>query len=127
MSWNEIRKLNGFHYLGSPYSLYPDGIEEAHAEVCRIAGKLIALGLSVHCPIAHSHSIAHYAALDPLDHEIWLPAERALMDSAASLIVVKMDTWRDSYGIGVEVDVFRNAGKPIFYLNPSTMDLSDVG
>lgn len=107
-----------YWYLATPYSKYPDGLEAAFEEACRVAGWLIANDVKVFSPISHTHPIALCADLDPLDHEIWLPADEPFMNGACGLIVAEMDSWQDSYGIGEEIKVFRNAKKPIIHLAP---------
>lgn len=112
----EIRAIPGYTYLASPYSKYPGGIHEAFEEVCRATAFLIRNGVRVFCPIAHTHPVAVHGGIDPLDHDIWIPADKPLMDGASSMVVCMMDTWEQSHGIGIEVDIFKRAGKPIFYL-----------
>jgi hypothetical protein len=54
--------------------------------------------------------------MDPLDHDIWLPADRPMMNAAGGLLIVRMPGWSSSYGIKVEAGVFAAAGKPVEYL-----------
>lgn len=110
-----------FWYVGSPYSKYPRGITQAHIDVCKEVARLIMLGLPVYSPIAHTHAIALHGELDPLDHEIWLPADQPMMDAARGLIVLKMDGWEVSRGLRYEIDTFYGRGKPIVYLSPGAM------
>lgn len=105
-----------FWYLASPYSKYPDGIEVAFKEVSKGAAWLISKGIYVYCPIAHTHPIAIHGGMNPLDHEIWLPADRPFMNTASGLLVYKMPTWQDSYGVSVEIKVFEEQEKPVEYL-----------
>jgi hypothetical protein len=107
-----------YWYLSSPYSKYPRGIVQAHADVCREAARLIRLGLPIFSPIAHSYAIAIHGGLNPFDHEIWLPADQPMMDAAYGLIVSKMEGWDMSYGLRYEIDTFYGVGKPIVYLSP---------
>lgn len=122
LSWSHA---GGFLYLGSPYSKYPDGIEAAFRDVSKIAGELMRRGLSIYAPITHSHPIAVHAEIDPLSHDIWLPADRPFMEAAKGLIVAQMATWRESYGLKHEIDFFVGAKKPVYYLNVETFDLSE--
>lgn len=105
-----------YWYLATPYSKYPEGLNAAWVAACEAAGHLVRQGRTIYCPIAHTHPIAIYGQLNPLDHEIWLPLDKPFMDNAIGLIVVKMPSWQDSYGISVEIDVFQAAGKPIEYM-----------
>lgn len=108
-------------YVGTPYSKYPGGIEKAFIDACKLTGDLLKLGLRVYSPIAHTHPIAINSGLDPLDHNIWLPFDAAIMEKADAMIVAKMDGWSQSKGIDHEIDVFLKAGKPIYHLDPKTM------
>lgn len=114
--FDELRALPGYTYLATPYSKYPDGIEAAFEEACRVTAYLIRNGVRVFCPIAHTHPVAMHGKIDPLSHDIWIPADAPLMDGATSLVVCMMESWRESYGIGVEIESFKAAGKPIFYM-----------
>ena len=110
--------MNGFLYLATPYSKWPAGIEDAYRMACREAARLMRAGVPVFCPIAHTHGVAIHGGIDPLSHEIWLAADRPLMDAACGLIVVRAQGWEESYGIAEEIKVFKAAGKPILYIDP---------
>lgn len=121
---HELEPLKKFDlvYVATPYSKYPAGMERAFAKAARIAGRLIEKGIKVYCPIAHSHPIASYAYMDPLDYGIWLPLNDAIMNRCDALAVVLMETWELSFGIGYEVDFFDKLGKPVFALDPGIVD-----
>lgn len=110
-----------FWYCATPYSKFHLGIEAAFEQACIQAALLISAGISVYFPICHTHPIAMQGGIDPLDHEIWLPADRAFMDAAKGLIVCKMDGWQDSYGVGVEIETFKAAGKPVVFMEPGVV------
>lgn len=110
-----------YFYLASPYSKWPKGIDDATKEIAKIAARLIMRQLPVYCPIAHSHVIAVAGELDPLDHGIWLPADKPIADAAAGLIVAGMHGWRESYGIGEELKWFRASGRPAYLLDIQTL------
>ena len=108
----------GFQYLATAYSKAPNGIEIAFRDACRWAAKFIDTGVPVFSPIAHSHMIAIYGNLDPLDHRIWLPVDRPMMEAATGLIVVTSDGWQTSIGIAYEIEQFRKMNKPVLYWIP---------
>lgn len=112
-------------YLATPYSKYPAGIEMAFRDAAVLTGRLLSAGVRAYSPITHTHPIAIHGGLDPMDHSIWLPFDSAIMDKADALLVAKMSTWEQSYGIRHEIDVFRKAGKPRYYLEPETMTVSN--
>ena len=110
-------------YLGSPYSKYPDGIEAAFQEVSCIAARLLEQGVNVFCPIAHSHPLAEHGGLDPLDHSIWMPANTAYMGKSDALVIATMRSWKQSVGLHHEIEWFAQADKPIFFVDPETLEI----
>ncbi len=106
-----------YWYLATPYSKYPGGIHAAHKLACEQTALLITAKVPVYSPIAHTHDIAIYGKLNPLDHSIWLPADEPLMHAAKGLIVLRAESWEQSYGIGEEIKAFRAAEKPIVFMD----------
>ena len=80
-----------------------------------IAAEMLRDGVKVYSPIAHTHPIATDGNLDPLNHEIWLPFDQAMMDAAEAMVVADMSGWDVSYGVRYEIDYFRAAGKPVYF------------
>ena len=110
-----------FWYLASPYSKYPEGTQAAFEMACGQAGLLIRAGVPVFSPIAHSHPISEHGGINPLDHDIWLPADKPFMDAARGCIVVMADGWQESYGVKFEIDTFYHAGKPFVFMQPGVV------
>lgn len=115
-----------YFYLATPYSKYPGGLEMAFEIACMAAAQLIEKGVRVYSPIAHTHPIATHGAMDPLDHEIWLPADEPFMRHAHGLIVLKAASWEQSYGIGEEIKAFQMSGKPIIYMEPGVVPMAEI-
>lgn len=111
-----LRLLHGYWYLATPYSKYPDGLEAAFKHACQIAGQLISSKIPVYSPISHTHPIALYSGMDQLNHQIWLPADEPLMDAAHGLLVAELPSWRESYGIRIEIERFTRNHKPVINL-----------
>lgn len=107
---------NGFLYLATPYTNYPDGHQAAFDIACLIAADLMASGVNVLSPIAHSHPIA-MQGIDNVDHEFWMNVDRPFMDAARGLIVAKIPGWQVSRGVTEEIAHFVKSGKPIVYLD----------
>ena len=112
----KIKEMVPFVYLATPYSKFPEGIHAAFLAACEVAAWLIGQTVRVYCPIAHTHPIAIAGMIDPHDHKIWLPADRPFMDAAGGLLVAKLPTWEDSFGIAMEIETFQKAGKPVEFL-----------
>jgi hypothetical protein len=110
-------------YVASPYTKYPDGIWEAYKQIARLTGQLIKKGIKAYSPIAHCHPLAIYAQIDPIDHEFWMDADAPFMAVADALIVARMTGWNDSVGVKKEIETFKAAGKPIYWLDPDTLEI----
>jgi hypothetical protein len=108
-------------YLASPYTRYKPGLDQASEDVCEVAGRLIARGVRVFCPIAHAHAIAMSSGIDPVDHVLWLGLDEVIAPACQALVVVELDGWDKSDGVAKEIEWF--ADRPIFYLDPKTMNL----
>lgn len=91
-------------YLASPYSKFPYGREEAFKQVCKKAAKLMEEGLSIFCPIAHSHPIEKEGMNDTKDGDWWLRQDLAVLKHCDKLLVYKMPGWDTSYGVNEEVN-----------------------
>jgi hypothetical protein len=103
------------HYLATPYSKYPGGIEAAYIDACRATASLLRQGIQCYSPIAHTHGIAVHGGLDPLDHDLWLPFDEAMMKACEVLIICRMEGWERSKGIKYEEMRFLEMGKKVEY------------
>ncbi len=113
-------------YLATPYTKYEGGITLGYIGACKLAARLLRLGLKVYSPIAHTHPIAVYGGIDPYDLSIWLPFDAAIMDKSDALLVAMMAGWDQSTGIKHEIRTFTETKKPIFFLNPVELTLSPL-
>lgn len=103
-------------YLATPYTKYYLGHDKAFEDASFIAGKLIAAGVPIFSPIAHSHPISKYAMMRDDDYTIWLPLDHHFMNAAAGCIVAMMDGWETSHGVREEIQTFIEQGKPVLYM-----------
>lgn len=104
---------NGIAYLATPYSRMPD-IDRAFQQASRIAAHLSLSGITLFCPIAHSHPMVRAAGLDHRNPAVFAALNKFMLDKCASLIVVHMDGWRESDGMREEIEFFERTHKPIF-------------
>ena len=105
-----------FWYLATPYSGYPDGCIFAFQHACQATGHLLHLGVRVFCPIVHTHPLAIEGGLGIRDLDFWLGVDGPMIQAAVGIIVLKMKSWTESEGIKAEIKIFREAGKPILYM-----------
>ena len=108
-------------YLASPYTLYSAGIQKAFEDAAKLTGRLIRNGIRVYSPIVHSHPAAIYGDLNPLDHSIWIPFNEAMTRVCNALVVAEMEGWKESKGTGIEIRIFENDEKPIYYIDPNSL------
>lgn len=114
---------NGYIYLASPYTdASADVMEARFNAVCYIAGKLMAQGLAVFSPIAHTHPIAVRCDL-PRDWEFWQRYDRAMLVGASKVIVAKLPGWERSKGVAAEVAIAGELGIPVEYIYVQSGDL----
>ncbi len=120
MKFCDLRRFD-LIYLGTPYSLYPGCIEAAFVDVCKLAARLLAADIKVYSPIVHMHPVATHGDIDPMDHSIWLPIDKAMMDKSDAMIFAMMTRWESSAGIRHEIQAFVEAGKPVYFLSPDDL------
>ena len=119
--------VDGFWYLGSPYSRYLAGIDAAYEDVCHERGLLVQNGVACFSPVIHSHPVARYCDMDPYDYAIWMPSEAPIMDCAKGLIVLMLDGWENSDGLKQEMRFFREKKLPIVFMTPGTVPSELLG
>ncbi len=112
-------------YLATPYTKAPGGIEMAFIRSCELAARLIKTGRDVFSPIAHSHPIALHGKIDPLDHDLWMDVDQAMIARCDALVVAMLPGWDRSKGVAAEVDNFKDARKPILWIDPETLEAKD--
>lgn len=111
-------------YLATPYSKYEGGnLELAFREAARLAAQLMLGGIRAYSPIAHTHPLAVYGEIDPLDHDIWLPFDEAMMQRCEVLIVAQMKGWKESKGVNHEIAFFIERKRLVYYLDPVNMSM----
>ena len=116
-------KSSGFIYLASPYSHPDKAVRQQRFEaVCRVAAKLVAQGENVFSPIAHSHPLAEYGDLPPMDHEMWLRVDLAFLERCREMRIVKLDGWAQSKGVAEEISIADELGKPIRFIELHDLD-----
>jgi hypothetical protein len=105
-------------YLACPYS-HPDAaVRDARFRAANVAAAaLMRAGHKVFSPISHTHPIAEAGAL-PLGWDFWEAFDRAYLDHAGLVIVLRLDGWRESRGVTAELSIARELGIPVEYINP---------
>lgn len=103
-------------YLATPYSHPDQAVMEARFDAaCRVTGELMQQGRKAFSPIAHTHPIAVRCDL-PRGWDFWHAYDLAMLQACTELIVVKMPGWEQSKGIAGEIEIMKQLGKPISYM-----------
>jgi hypothetical protein len=122
MQFEEVVKCakakDGIWYVGTVYTQHKAGLHSAHADAVRYCAALMAAGVRVFGPIAHSHHIGQI--IDPKfnTHDFWIEAiDKPFMEVSCGMIYCLMTNWEKSEGLAREVRYFQSADKPILYWN----------
>jgi hypothetical protein len=83
------------------------------------AGELIKKGFKIFSPISHGHAIAISSCL-PKDNEYWWAYNRNMINCCQMVMVLTMDGWEESIGVGQEIDYAISIGTPVVLLDPKT-------
>ncbi len=94
--------MSKLYYLATPYS-HPDPLvrESRFDMACRVSGFLMAQGLNVFSPIAHTHPIACRCDL-PKDFDFWEKYDRCILSRCTDVLLVMADGWMESRGVQAE-------------------------
>lgn len=117
---DELKNLDGYLYVATPYSNYTLGRTAAFHYAQTISSVLISNDIAHFAPIVTGHQISGWAKL-PYDDEIWSDYCRPLLERAGGLLIVKLRDWEESRGIQSERFYFAKKGGPIFYADPFTL------
>ncbi len=118
---------DGFWYLATPYTKYgpklPRGValQSAFNQAAFSAAPFVRAGIPVFSPIAHTHPIAMYGGIDPLDWRMWVDADAVFVAAAVGCVVVKMAGYAESAGVRHEIAAFRSTGRPVLFCQPGEL------
>lgn len=100
-------------YLACPYTSSDVGVRSARvAAVTKVTADLMQAGLMVFSPITHGHAIAEQHDL-PRDWAYWERQCRTMVSRSNEIYVLIIDGWRESVGVGCEIDYAHELGLPV--------------
>ena len=105
-------------YLASPYTHQDPKVEHArflHAETA--TARLLRHRQWVYSPIVHCHELARRHEL-PTHYEFWATYNRAMLQHASELRILKLPGWDQSKGVSYETQLARSIGIPVTYEEP---------
>lgn len=117
--------MEGFKYLASPYSHKNKSIRyKRFIDITTIAAKLFNEGHILFCPITQSHNLADTGMLEG-SWEFWERVDLAFLAKSEELYVVTMDGWKESVGVGAEIDFAIKNNIPVKYVDPITLEITE--
>ena len=103
-------------YLATPYSHPEPAVRQSRFEAAnRAAAKLMNSGVKIFSPISHTHPIAEAGQL-PLGWAYWQEYDRAILKCCHKIIVLKLAGWEQSKGVKGELDIAKELGLEIEYI-----------
>lgn len=104
-------------YLAGPYNhVNPIVMEERFELLTRFAANLMKEGQVVYSPITHNHPIAIRYGL-PRGWDYWEKFDTVFLRAATRMVVVTLDGWEDSQGVGAEILLATQLNLPITYVS----------
>lgn len=107
-------------YLASPYTHKdPVVMQDRYDRVVEVQTELYDVGIAVFCPIAHSHA-AQLKMTAPFknDASFWLyEIDIPLMAQCDGLLILTLDGWKESFGVGEEIRSAGRYGLPVTYID----------
>jgi len=78
---------------------------------------LLEQGFVPYSPLSHWHRAAQAQNL-PTNANFWVEANRTMLMQCDSLHVLKLDGWRDSPGVAMEISWAHEFEMPIYWVEP---------
>lgn len=113
-----------YYYISNPYN----GTEEQKSQRAKIAaevcGKLLKKGVHAWSPIVHNHAMMNDYGDFTLEERrtLILDFDFSLLLASKGMIVLKIDGWKESYGVSKEIELCHEKSIPIKYLDPRHLD-----
>jgi hypothetical protein len=123
-SVDNLVRDSGYWYLATPYAKWATGLHNATKVAQFLTAQLMDRLIPVFSPIAHNHGVAQFLTVDKRNHDFWMAADKPMFDSAYGLLVADLEGWRESKGVGMEIDWARAAHKPAWLLHPTLLTIS---
>lgn len=104
-------------YLASPYTHSNPTIAVSRFwDTRKFVAQRLKAGLPVFSTIVHNHELAYLYGL-PTDQEFWWKYNRAMLNKADEVWVLKLDGWEDSAGVQREIEYAQTKGIPVEYID----------
>lgn len=103
-------------YIASPYSHGNPAVRALRYEQARLTAiNLLREGLPAFSPIVYGREMEKAIGTDYVS---WKLLNDAMLESAASMLVLMLDGWEDSAGVKYELEFAKKRGLPVSYIDP---------
>jgi len=105
-------------YLAGPYTdKDPKVSEQRFRALNKAAASLMHKGFHVYCAISHTHPITLEGDL-PTDWEFWKQYDTVMLSRCNKIVVVMLEGWDKSTGVAAEIEIAKELGLPVEYMEP---------
>ncbi len=121
-------RAKSYIYLASPYSDPDPGVRHIRElQINEIAGKLFQKHkkLALFAPISQSANIVRACPELSGTWETWAHNDLVFVHHCDAVWVVTMRGWEKSKGVTAEVKYAKHLGKPVYYVHPETLEISE--
>lgn len=100
-------------YLASPY-YHPDPLimKTRYLLAKQATVGLLSQDIWVYSPIVHNHPLEMIR-----EHEFWMRYDLDMLRRCDSLLVLDIPGWKESKGVGIEIDIAKQLGMGIDFVN----------
>lgn len=104
-------------YLASPFAHADPLVKKTRFMLAKqVLATLLIQGKHAFSPIVHCYDIAEEYSL-PKEHEWWMELDIDFLRRFDELYVLTIPGWRESKGVGIEIEVALTLNLPIKYIN----------
>jgi hypothetical protein len=105
-----------YAYLASVY-YHPDPFERErrYLQAAQATVHLLKLGMWIYSPIVHCHHLSLIADL-PKEIDFWLAYDKAMLEKASKLLILRTDRLKQSKGVAAEKAFAEENNIPIEYI-----------
>jgi len=116
--------MRSYYYLSNPYNGSYDDKELRARIAAQVCGFLLRRNIHAWSPIVHNHAMLKTVEFTLEERRsLILDFDFSLLRHAEAMIIIMMDGWKKSFGVGAEIDLCKQLSIPIKYLDPK--DIND--
>jgi hypothetical protein len=113
-----------YYYISNPYNGTDEQKEQRAQIAAKVCGQLLKKDIHAWSPIVHNHSMMktfNQFTLEERRTKI-LDFDFSLLKASKGMIVLKIDGWKESFGVKAEIDLCQKLSIPIKYLDPMHLE-----